>query len=364
MVLLLFAVCKFCSAQTLNISGNVKDNNNNPIPLVSVTIEKQKNGIATDSSGNFKLIIPKYSKLTFSAVGYKDTIVIIETESPLNIVLRSTTKKLSDVTVTDVKPNSQDYNQIKNDIVQTDFLHYKMENNISTGIGVYEGENVVNNALQSYHAVAYSSSSRYYQGTAFPVFSTKEDTKGSLYLNDSWYNGVVANNYDSNYIDDPKNFYNVNKITGDLVMTRDFKSALAVDKNQIKFFTLFDSLKNAYSFLIVPAINPTLFCQVITLGNAYDIFKLTTTKFAKANFHSDGIASSGNNYDEYINTESYYLLNVQTGNVEKFELKKKTIKQVFANVPKANDYFAQHKNDDLNDDFLKSLGKYVNHESK
>ena len=359
---LLFA--KFCSAQNLNITGTIKDDNNKPVPLVSIKVEKSKKGVATDESGNFKLNVPEDSRITISATGYKDTVVIIKNDAPLNITLRATEKNLDNVTVTDVKHNYSSYNQIKNDIVQADFLHYKMENNITSGIGVYEGTQIVNDRLQNYHNVAYSSSSSIYQGTALPEFHAKEDTKGSLYLFDAWNKGVVANKDDSSYIDDPKNSYNINKITGDLIMTRDFQSALTVDKSQVKFVTLYDSLKNSYSFLIVPIINTGLFSQVIALGDNYDIFKLTTTKFVKANFHSDGIASTGNNYDEYVNADSYYLLNVKTNELNKFDLKKKTIKQIFANVPKANDYFSQHKNDDFNDLFLKGLGNYINDATK
>ena len=283
-LVILLAICKISSGQTLNISGTVKDINNKPMPLVSLTIEKQQNGIATDISGNFKLTIPKYSKLTFSSVGYKDTVVIINDESSLYITLRSTEKNLDTVTVTDYVHRAQTNNDLKREMVAADFLHYRIENNISTGVSVYEGSRVVNNRIENYHIVTDRSSSGIYQGTAFPEFHTKEDTKGSLYLFNNWYKGIIANNNDSNLIADTGNYYNVNKITGDLVMTRDFQSALNLDKSQVKFATLYDSLKNTYTFLVAPVINPTLLCQVISIGNSYDIFKLTTTKFKKQIF--------------------------------------------------------------------------------
>jgi hypothetical protein len=299
------------------------------------------------------------SKILISAIGYKDTLITIKSSEPLVIVLHAAESQLKDVTVTGNKFNSQANNQVKNEILQAEFLHYKMENNLSSGIDVYEGNKIVGNQIVSYHIVTTGSTGGLYMGSALPEFHTKEDTKGSIYLFKDWMKGIVANPNDSGIIDDPRNLYNLNKSTGVLTMTRDFKSALSVDRDKVEFFTLFDSVGNLHRFLRVYTISDKLFCEAISLGDSYSIFKLTTTKFVKADYHSDGISSTGNNYDEYVDTESYYLMNVNDGVATKFDLKKKDLKQLFT-MPKGADYLAAHKSDEINDDFLRELGKAIN----
>jgi hypothetical protein len=346
----------FC--QKLHITGSIIDSASKPVPMASVTIEKTKQGIAADETGRFNLSVSAGVKILVSAIGFKDTLLVIKNAEPLNIILKHAEHELSEVVVKDNSAYmSQVSNQIKNEIFQAEALHYKMENNLSNGISVYEGMDASGNA---YHVVSLLPNSHIYQGSALPEFHSREDTKGSIYLFDVWMKGIVANANDSTIVDDAENFYNINKITGELMMTRDFSSGLSVDSKTVKFFILFDSLKNLFTFLKMPAIDARQFCEVISLGSNYDIVRLTTTKFVKADFHSDGIASTGNNYDEYADTKKYYLMDMKTGNITKFDMKKKDLKQAFAGVPGANDYFTTHKSDEFNDAFLKGLGESIN----
>jgi hypothetical protein len=347
-------------AQQLNISGSIKDPANHPLSMASVTIEKTSQGIAADATGHFSLSVPHGAKLVISAIGFIDTVVTVKEETSLVIILRPAENQLANVTVTGSKTESLGNNQVKNEILQAEFAHYNKENDISSGgINVYEGNHIVNNQIVSYHIVSTAPTGRLYQGSAIPSFHTKEDTKGSIYLFKTWKKGMVANPNDSTIVDDPQNLYNINKITGELTMTRDFKSGLSVNKSNVKFFILFDTGNVSHRFIKVPAIDDHSFCEAIAFGDDYDIFKLTTTKFVKSDYHSDGIASTGNNYDEYVDTDNYYLLNVSDGTVTKFELKKKSMKQVFT-MPKAADYFAAHKSDDIDDPFLRGLGDSIN----
>jgi hypothetical protein len=360
--LIIFSLVLYKSGftQKLNISGSIKDSANRPLSMASVTIEKTNLGIAADASGHFSLAVSPGAKILVSAIGYRDTLITVKDESPLVIVLRSAENQLANVTVKGGKTVNLGNDQIKNEILQAEFAHYSQENNISSGgISVYEGNKIVDNRIVSYHVVTTTPSSNIYQGSAIPSFHTKEDTKGSIYLFKNWMKGMVANPNDSTIIDDPQNMYNVNKTTGELTMTRDFKSGLSVDKYNVKFFILFDTGKETHRFIKVPAIDNNAFCEAIAFGDNYDIFKLTTTKFVKSDYHSDGIASTGNNYDEYVDTDNYYLLNVNDGTVTKFDLKKKSLKQLFT-MPKGTEYLAAHKSDNIDDDFLKGLGDSIN----
>lgn len=349
------------NAQKIAITGSIKDSNNNPVSMASVTEEKTKNGVAADNIGHFSLSVSPNAKIYIVAIGFKDTAFVVKDAEPLNIILSASPKQLASVTVTGNTFTPQFSNQIKNEIFQSETIHYKMENNLSYGPSVYEGMDLITH--KPYHVVQLIPSSHVYQGSALPEFHTKEDTKGSPYLFDFWLKGVVSNITDTTLIDDYRNLYNVNKMTGDLIMTRDFQSALTVDKSQIKFFTLYDSLKNTHSFMIVPIINKDLFCEVIGLGNNYDIFKLTTAKFVKADYHSNGLTSSGNNYDEYANTVYYYLFDLDAGTYKNFLLKKKSILSAFDNNKTVEQFFSNHK-EAIDDNFLKALVQNIDTETK
>jgi hypothetical protein len=354
------------TAQKINITGSVKDVHDHAIPLASITTGKSKTGVAADGNGNFSLSVLPNTAIYISALGFKDTVINVQATTHLQIVLQPAENYLSNVQVTasQNKFTPQFSNQLKNEIVQAEFLHYKMENNISSsGISVYEGNRIVGNSIVSYHITTNAPSGNIYQGSALPEFHSKEDTKGSIYLFDSWMQGTVVNGYDSNIVNDDKNLYNINKITGDLVMTRDFRRALTLDKTRISFFTLFDSSKNAHTFMTVPEINIDLFCEVIALGDSCAVFKLTTTKFVKANFQSDGIVSTGNNYDEYVDDVKYYVYNGRTDAYQPFLLKKKSIIAAFDNNARVNEYFSKHK-DAIDENVVKNLADYINGETK
>ena len=207
---LLLLLSKLGTAQKINITGSVKDVHNNAIPLASITTEKDKTGVAADGDGNFSLSVLPNSILRISALGYKDTVINVQSAAVLNIVLQPAENYLSNVQVTAAqnKLASQFNNQLKNEIVQAAFLHYKTENDISSsGINVYEGSIAGGG---HYHIVTTGATSRWYMGSALPEFHTKEDTKGSIYMFNNWLNGIVAHAEDSSVVDDGKNIYNFN----------------------------------------------------------------------------------------------------------------------------------------------------------
>ena len=69
----------------------------------------------------------------------------------------------------------------------------------------------------------------------------------------------------------------------------------------------------------------------------------------------------GNNYDEYVDESSYYLLNVETNQIQKIIPKKKAIREVFANEgDKPNKFISDHSSDDIDDFYFTSLGSVLN----
>ncbi len=74
---------------------------------------------------------------------------------------------------------------------------------------------------------------------------------------------------------------------------------------------------------------------------------------------SDGVVATGNNFDSYQDVGTYYLLNEKTHQLQQFGLKKKAIKQLFANQANKVDKFMSDNYDDIDDGYLTRLGEYM-----
>ena len=147
---------------------------------------------------------------------------------------------------------------------------------------------------------------------------------------------------------------------GGLLLTKDQHEAIEIYRETIKSFTLFDALNQRYTFTTVPEIDKSHYVQVISSGNNYKIYKLTKTKFEAANYVSDGVASSGNNFDSYVDEGVYYVLDVKTNQLQPLALKKKALKQVFASQADKLNKFMAANSGDIDDAYLVDLGDYMN----
>lgn len=196
-------------------------------------------------------------------------------------------------------------------------------------------------------------------GTFYNISRT-EGTKGSRYLFDTWAKGSVVDSKGNTIKNDSYGF-NYDKINGALLLTQDKQTAVDVSKEQVKTFTVYDKLEQPITFEYVPAIDPTHFSQVLSAGAKYKVYKLTKTTFVKANYKSDGMTSSGNKYDEYTDEAAYYVFNIKTAQLQKVPLKNKAIKQVFADdVDKVKAFYSAHGDDEIDENFLKSLADSLN----
>lgn len=187
-----------------------------------------------------------------------------------------------------------------------------------------------------------------------------EDTKGSRYLFDTWVKGYVTD-AKGNAVNSENYTFNYDKIGGALLLSQDKQTAIAVDKEHVKNFVVYNKADKAMAFEYVPVIDATHYCEVLAIGSKYKIYKLTKTKFIKADYKNDGISSSGNKYDEYIDEPAYYVVGAKIPAPQKISLKNKAIKQVFAaDAEKVKTFFTDHKDDDINEAFLAALGNYLN----
>ena len=84
-----------------NISGTVVDQQNEPLPGVSVVVKGTTIGMATDVQGKFEINVPNASNktLVFSFMGYKTQEHTIGRNTNFNIVLEEDTKLIDEVVV-------------------------------------------------------------------------------------------------------------------------------------------------------------------------------------------------------------------------------------------------------------------------
>ena len=86
--------------EALVAQGVVKDENGEPIPGVSVLIKGTVTGTATDNKGNFQLKVAKNSALIFSFLGMETKTVFIESEKPIQVVMKEKTNEMEEVVIT------------------------------------------------------------------------------------------------------------------------------------------------------------------------------------------------------------------------------------------------------------------------
>jgi len=349
LILFIVGVGKFSSAQTINISGTVKTGDGDALHLAFVQDKLYKNGVYTDSLGNFGLAVNPNSKLHVTCRGFRDTLININNRTSFLIVL----EPLVHITATRSNiPPVTDPNRNINVLTLTDEVSQILSNPPGFKRLAYvtpQGEKVY--AVGNYLDAS--------QGAIFPIFTHKEETKGSRYFVNGWVHGYVVNSSDS-LIQRPEFFYNYDKMSGDVLLTQDKVSAIAVYHEKIKSFTLFDALNQPHTFTLVPDIDKTHYVQIISDGSTYKIYKLTKTKFIASNYHSDGIASTGNPYDEFQDDDSYFVVYAKTNQVQKLALKKKAIKQAFAADENKVTAYLQANDGDIDENYLHDFGDYMN----
>jgi len=326
--LLTILICSAAWAQTITATGNVRDVNGNMLHYAFIQNKQYKNGTFTDSLGNFALETKANSMLAINCAGYKDTLVAADGKNAISIVLH---------------PAAQ----------------VSAANGSSTANAANGNQAVVQTALRDQVNLSQNTPpAMMQQGSIMPVIHTKEATQGSRYYFKDWVHGYIVNAGDS-LVQNPGFLLNYDKISGSLILTQDRVSVIAIYKDKVKSFTLFDALNQPLTFTIVPQIDKTHYVQVIAAGNNYGIYKLTKTKFVESNYSSDGLASTGNNYDEYADEGTYYVIG-KGGAPQKISLRKKALKEAFsADQGKLNQYF-QANNADIDDNYLKDLGDYMN----
>ncbi|MFC0517258.1 hypothetical protein ACFFGT_23815 [Mucilaginibacter angelicae] len=302
-------------AQTITVSGTVNNQQGKPVQFVFIRDAYHSYATYTDQMGNFSLKADPASKLVASATNLKDTTIVIGNQSNIKITMTAGL--------------SQGAGKALSSHTGSDF--FKMESEVPTNIS----------------------------GSLYMI-SGHDELHGSRFLSKSWMHGFALSVKDS-LIQSNDYFFNFDKDGGDLLFTRDQRKVFQADKGEVKACTIIDDNDQAYSFETVPAIDPNRFILLLVKGDKYKIYNKLKSKFVKASFTTNGITSSGNNYDEYVDENHYFVLNVKTNQLQPLELKSKSIKTVFATeADKIKAFNKEHGDDEINEGYLRDLGDYLN----
>ncbi len=196
------------------------------------------------------------------------------------------------------------------------------------------------------------------RGTEIPTFHYQEATKGSQYLFTDWKRGKAINS-EGQLVDQPGLSFNYDKMHHGLYMTKDKKTSYILDLHNVKEI-LIDDNGNTLEYVHLPQVSDeTLLLVLVKSPTKYSLYKSLTTKFIKSNYVSTGLTETGHNYDEYLDEPQYYLFTLK-GTFEKLPTKKKALKEYFDGNKAAESFLKDHRNDDIDDNFMKDLVETLN----
>ena len=155
--------------------------------------------------------------------------------------------------------------------------------------------------------------------------------------------------------------FNYEKVAGLLLLTVDKKNVMEMVGDQVKSFTLYNNADQRFDFEKVPGIDNRHFVQVLATGGKYKICKVIKTKYNPSDAQTVALGrTAGHEYDEYVDDADYFILDVQSNQLQKLTLKKKSIRTDFAKeADKVNKFLSEHPGD-LDDSYLEKLGNYMN----
>jgi hypothetical protein len=352
---LLITLMSQVRAQT-TITGTVKDAKGSPVSGASVFPRNSKKGISTDTLGFFSIKTNPGGSLTISAVGYLDTTISINYQRSIAVILLQKSDLLKKVVVApaDDHSTSASDNITNQQIIDNTLQDYVNSEQMGAGVKNYSWST----STASYHVTTTSNMGSVNYGGMVPVYHQPTETKGSRYLMSNWSAGIVVDQ-DDTVIKNASFLFNFDKLAGDLMMTQDQQNYIDIDRSKVKSFALKNN-EMGVVFTRVPSISND-YLELLGQGIKYAAFRSVKTRLIKANAANNGLTSVGNDFDEYVDTYVYYIIDLKTNAAKQIELKKKSIKDALdSDKDKAEKYFADHKRDDINDIFLKGFINYLN----
>jgi hypothetical protein len=175
--------------------------------------------------------------------------------------------------------------------------------------------------------------------------------KNGQYLFDKWVKGTVTTS--SNLL--VKNnifFFNYDKVAQNLYLTTDLKQVIKINTKDFKAFSLGDE-ETEYDFERVPLIDKHQFFQALIKGDKYCLYKEILTRYRR----KEEYTKTGDFVDFY----RYYIVFPGGKLYKQAELTKKSITAILAEQKNKTDkYFADHHDEEVDEDFLTALISYLN----
>ena len=183
-------------------------------------------------------------------------------------------------------------------------------------------------------------------------FNKKANVVGSQFLFKDWAKGMVVNKQGVGFTD---GLFNYDKIHKNLYVFKN-DTVFLIDKYQLQTIRLHDeSDSNRYVLEKIPSLKTDDLYFVVSKGTKYSLLKAVETKFILANYQTNGIVSSGNDYDEFKDEYKYFVL-FPDGSSHDISLKKKSVKTVLeVEKDKVDQFYKANAADEQNENFLSRL---------
>ena len=357
------------SGSAIVIKGIVKDENGKAVPFASVNIKDGNAFISADSLGLFAINAKTNSVLIVGSVGFEPIEINMGDKREVFVILKRNQQALKEVSVA-AKNNNANANNSKELSVQqqqtvsSTLQNYTASSNMSFGPTVISSLQVGSDGKPKIvtTSVYNPGSGRVYNGSGLPVFMPKDETKGTQYLFEKWVPGIVLNEK-GEQIKNDLYLYNYDKMGKVLLFTQDQVNIIELDMKTVNGFSLLykDEPRTYFKMTILDKED---YYQLLSAAKIkYALYKRTTTKIVKANYVSTGLTSTGNNYDEFVDDNRYFVYSEKDKSFAAVDLKKKSIKAVLENEkPKVDEWFLQNGNADIDEAFLKGLITFLNKE--
>jgi hypothetical protein len=193
--------------------------------------------------------------------------------------------------------------------------------------------------------------------TAISTFGSG-DVKGSRYLFLSWTPGSVTDQ--NNVIYSKEYTFNFDKIDHELYARYNLQGniSIIVDKSKVKRFTI--GAENFINSSLINPKEPGLFYQVLVEDSSkISLYKLTKTKFVRANPSDMTNVKTGNFSSEFVDGITYYVLIGK--DLSKINLTANNIRKVLkTQSEKVSSYYELNSSKDVDEEFLIELVKYLN----
>src|SRR5258708_9346625 len=98
-IVILLTSCAFAWAQTITVTGIVKDDQGLTLPGVTVSVKGTTNGTVTDVNGKYSIKVAGDGTLVFSFVGFDSQEQPVNNRTEINVSFVATNKVLNEVVV-------------------------------------------------------------------------------------------------------------------------------------------------------------------------------------------------------------------------------------------------------------------------